>query len=384
MLGASERPKVEASLLTQSRRVRTRAATAVVALLVLGTGPASTRLTDASTGVIPIGLAVSPGLAVQPSDDTALPVVAAAPPVAVETELALPPAPPALEEAVIAPPPAVFDAPSAPPPPPPPLLEAPPPPPRSGQRGGTWAVIVGINDYPGSRSDLRSAVNDANDVDRALAGLGVPAENRLVLRDGQATADAVRRSVDWLVSRAGPGATGVFAFAGHVRKVDGTTEALVGADGAVIEDRELGERLAALQAARAWIAIAGCYGGGFTEVLAPGRVLTGAAAADSLAYETSEFNRSYMVQYMVVEAMIEKRAPASVQAAFAYATAELGREHPHRRPVQFDAGSGPLDLRPGASPAPAPAGTPATGAPPRPPSTPPTTTCRQLLLFSCR
>ena len=298
-----------------------------------------------------------------------------------------PPAPaapaPVAEEVVIPPPPEVFDAPAAPPPPPPPALR----PSAAGVRssGGTWAVIIGVNDYPGVRSDLRSAVNDANDVDQALAGMGVPAQNRLVLRDGQATADQVRASVDWLVARAGPDAVAVFFYAGHVRKVAETTEAIVGADGNLVTDRELGERLAHLQTPRAWVAIAGCYGGGFTELLAPGRVLTGAAGPDSLAYESSAFGRSYMVQYMVREAMIDKRAPGSIQAAFAYAAAELSAEHPGRQPVQIDSSTGPLDLRPSASiaaggqpPAPAPAAPPATA-----PSTPPTTTCRQLLILSC-
>ncbi|MGI8683550.1 MAG: hypothetical protein ACR2MO_00340 [Acidimicrobiales bacterium] len=147
----------------------------------------------------------------------------------------------------------------------------------------------------------------------------------------------------------------------------------MGADGGLVEDRELGERLAHLTARRAWIAIVGCYGGGFTELLADGRILTGAAPADGLAYETSEFSRSYLVQYMVREAIIEQRAAGSVQAAFLYAAAELAREHPGRAPVQVDMAGEPLDLRPAP-----PAATP----PPAPP--PPTAApCRRILLLPC-
>ena len=256
----------------------------------------------------------------------------------------------------------------------------PPPAPGSFQSGGTWAVMIGINDYPGSRSDLRSAVNDADDMDLALGEMGVPAGNRLVLRDTQATASGIRQAVEWLVSRAGPEATAVFFYGGHVRKIGLTSEALVGADGGLVEDRELGERLSHLNARRTWVAIAGCYGAGFTELLAPGRVLTGAASADALAYESSEFGRSYMVQYMVREAMVEKRAPASVQAAYAYALTELTREHPGRQPVQLDAGAGPLDLRPPGAPSPPPS---PSAAPVTVPSVPPTTVCRQLLILAC-
>lgn len=279
----------------------------------------------------------------------------------------------------MAPPPERFDGPPPPAPPPaqlalPARLGASTSP---GAGTGTWAVIIGINDYPGSASDLRSAVNDADDVDLAMAGMGVPAEQRLVLRDGQATAARIREAVAWLVAQAGPDATAVLFYGGHVRKVGVTREALVGADGGMVEDRELGERLAQLLSRRAWIAIAGCYGGGFTELLAPGRILTGAAPADALAYESSAFGRSFLVQYMVRKAMIEQRAPASVQAAFSYAVAELARDHPGRVPVQIDLAVAPLDLRPALTAAPLP--------PPPPPAVAPTTApCRQLLILACR
>ena len=349
----------------------------VAALFVAGVGAASTRPTATR---LPLSPALGAGfdlsnLVVGGAESLAEPVVvpaAAAP--------APPPPPPVVQEVVIAPPPPVFDAPPPPPPPPPPALVAPVQP--AAPTTGTWAVIVGINDYPGSRSDLRSAVNDADTVDAALAGLGVPVDNRLVLRNGQASADRIRQAVDWLVSRAGPDAAGVFFYAGHVRKTGATSEALVGADGTLLSDRELGERLSHLRARRAWVAIAACYGAGFTEVLAPGRVLTGAAAADALAYETSALNRSYMVEFMVQRAIIERRAPDSVQSAFAFAVTELTRTYPGRQPVQIDTGLGPLDLRPAVAAAsgPIPGQTPVTV----PPTPPPTVPCRQLLLFACR
>ncbi|HUR18511.1 MAG TPA: caspase family protein [Acidimicrobiales bacterium] len=292
-------------------------------------------------------------------------------------EVAAPPEPPAEPappvETVIAPPPPIFDAAPEPPPPPPVALRTPSQFAGVTPGPGTWAVMVGVNDYPGRASDLRGAVNDATDMDLALAGLGVPASNRLLLRDGQATAPMIATALDWLAAHAGPDATAVFFYSGHVRKLGRTSEAMVGADGGTLTDQELAERLAPMQARRAWIAMVACYGAGFTEALAPGRVLTGAAPADSLAYESSLFGRSYMVQYMVREALIERRAGSTVQAAFAYARAELAREHPGRQPVQIDAGAAPLDLRPGANRTPAPGtpATPATGTPAPTTTTPP-------------
>ena len=286
----------------------------------------------------------------------------AAPLDAVVTEAVATATPAASLDAPIAPPPEDMEGPAAVAPPPA-LLNT-----RStGTAGGTWAVIIGVNDYPGTRYDLRSAVNDADDMNRALANMGVPGDHRLLLTDGQVTQRTIRAAVDWLVARAGPDAVAVFFFAGHVRKLASTTEAMIGADGRPVSDAELGSSLRRLAARRAWIGIAACYGGGFTEVLAPGRVLTGAAGANEPAYENSAFARSYMVEFMVRQAMIEGRAPETVQSAFAYARDAIAQQYPNRQPVQLDHSGGPLDLRPPGVP------TPARRSAPKTASTPPTT-----------
>ncbi|MEA3055264.1 MAG: hypothetical protein QOD30_696, partial [Actinomycetota bacterium] len=64
---------------------------------------------------------------------------------------------PAINETVIAPPPMEFDAPPAPPEAPPAALHAP----SIAAQGGVWAVVIGIDDYPGRHSDLRASVADA-------------------------------------------------------------------------------------------------------------------------------------------------------------------------------------------------------------------------------
>jgi caspase domain-containing protein len=233
----------------------------------------------------------------------------------------------------------------------------------TGTQSGTWAVVIGINDYPGTAHDLSSAVPDAEEMNRALEALGVPADHRLLITEGQATARVIGTAADWLVARAGRDAKAVFFFAGHVRKQSATIEAMIGADGGTVTDAQLAKRLAPLQAGRLWVAMAACYGGGFTEVLRPGVVLTGAAAANERAYESAEFNRSYMVEFMVRQAMVQGRASESVQAAYAYARSALAPAHANRMPVQFDQGTGPLDLRPpGFRPAPKPTVAPTVSA----------------------
>jgi hypothetical protein len=233
-------------------------------------------------------------------------------------------------------------------------------------------------------------VNDARAMDTALARLGVAADHRLLLTDGEASACGVRTALDWLVERADPGSTAVFFYAGHARMTGGS-RVLVGADGGLISDSELGDNLSRLRASRAWIALATCYGAGFTQVLGPGRILTGAAGADDLAYEEVGSERSYMGEYMVQRALVQGGAPSSVEAAYAYSVRALQAVAPGRAPVEIDDAAGELDLRPSASVAlpantagapgsgdgGAPAPAPVPTAPPstRPPVVPTTRAC---------
>ena len=145
----------------------------------------------------------------------------------------------------------------------------------------------------------------------------------ITLRDGQATDGTCSPRSTGCASHAANDAVAVFFYAGHVRKVTSTTEELVLSDGSSVTDARLAQSLSKIVAARSWVAIAACFGGGFTEVLRPGRVLTGAAAANELAYENSAIDRSYMVEYMIRQAMVLDRAPETVQTAFEYAVAKL-------------------------------------------------------------
>lgn len=263
------------------------------------------------------------------------------------------------------------------------------PPPFAGaqpDRAEVYALVIGIDDYPGATSDLQSAVADADTIDLALARFGVPASNRVVLRDGQARKPALVAAIQALVAVAGPESTVVLAYAGHVRKLDPDTEAIVAADGGLLRDVELAELLAPARPSGMWVLVAACYAGGFTELLRPGRILTGAADAGSLAYESRTFDGSFFVQYLVREAWLEGRAGPSVQEAFAYADARIAAEGSQGRPVEVDLVGRPFVL---GSPGPASGGTTAGAPPPQsaPPQAPPTTapperTCTLVVL--CR
>ena len=238
---------------------------------------------------------------------------------------------------------------------------------------GTWAVVIGIDTYPGGGAyNLESAVNDANDMVTALEQMGVPANHVLLVRDGQATAGAITASADWLVAHADSESNAVFFYAGHTEKLSPSTEALIGSDGGQVTNADLAGHFSRLAAARSWFVFAACFGGGFDNLLGPGRIVTAAADANHLAYENETFHRSYLVEYMVRQAMIEGRAPGSVQNAFAYAVASIHRDYPGREPVEADDLGAPFDLR---SPdavqnPPSPPPEPSSSVPPGPPSPP--------------
>lgn len=259
------------------------------------------------------------------------------------------------------------------------VAPAAPPPPLyrdvSTGPGQVYSLVIGIDDYPGSRHDLRSAVADADTVDAALLGFGVPDANRVVLRDGQATRAQVVTAVQALAAQSSRGSTLVLAYAGHVRKLAPRTEALVTADGGLITDLELAALLEPIRDSQLWVLLATCFAGGFTEILAPGRILTGAAGPYELAYESPSLNASYLVHYLVREGWLRSQAGASVQDAFAYADQRLAEEHPHRRPIQVDQVGRPVVLGSG-DPSTAAHRAPQEPAPPPapPPSAPPPTT----------
>jgi hypothetical protein len=246
----------------------------------------------------------------------------------------------------IPPPPEVFVGAPAPAGAPPPQLSGTARAAGAPSGDGVWAVIIGIDDYPGYQADLHYAVADAEALDTALARFGVPSERRLVLRDGQARREAVLDALGWLLQRAGPDSTAVVFFAGHVRYLGGGSHAMLTAEGAELTDTELEDRLDALAARHTWIVVAACYGAGFDELLAPGRVLTGAADSRSLAYENHEIGGSYLVHYMVREGWLHGRAGPSVQDAFRFADETLAASRPYHRPVQIDHAGAPVTFGP--------------------------------------
>jgi hypothetical protein len=197
-----------------------------------------------------------------------------------------------------------------------------------------WAVVVGIDEYPGTEHDLLGAGADASAAVGWLDAVGVPAAQRQVLRDGEATSPAIEDALDWLVDSAPAGSTAVVVYAGHAVNAGGH-QSIVAADGRAISDQRLAERVQGLRSAQAWFVMASCYGGGFTEWLdRPGRALTAAAPANEQAFETDAYGRSYLTEFLFGRVLAEAGAPDHAAQAVEAASTMIAAENPNRTPVQ--------------------------------------------------
>jgi hypothetical protein len=74
------------------------------------------------------------------------------------------------------------------------------------------ALCIGINDYPGTQSDLSGCVNDAHDWAEVLDGRGFSVRK---LIDAEAVKETLQSAMGELVSGAEPGDTLVFTYSGH-------------------------------------------------------------------------------------------------------------------------------------------------------------------------
>ncbi|MBD3299225.1 MAG: caspase family protein [candidate division Zixibacteria bacterium] len=93
------------------------------------------------------------------------------------------------------------------------------------------ALCIGINDYPGTQSDLAGCVNDANDWAKVLRERDYQVR---MLLDDKATGDAIREGIKELINEAKRGDSIVIQYSGHGSFVpdedgdepDGTDECL--------------------------------------------------------------------------------------------------------------------------------------------------------------
>ena len=141
------------------------------------------------------------------------------------------------------------------------------------------ALLVGINDYRGSDSDLTAPVLDALELRTVLIeDYDYPPENIELLTDGDATRDGILEAVSRHLGSAPVDGSALFFYSGHgiqlddVRSMDASErdridEALYLADDSTLLDDELAALTRALPAQRVAVILDSCFsGGGFRAV----------------------------------------------------------------------------------------------------------------------
>ena len=163
--------------------------------------------------------------------------------------------------------------------------ERPPAPRPSGYPSERYALLVGIDDYPGSGNDLRGPVNDVSLIHEVLTSrFGFAEENILTLIDEQATRANVANGIVQHLGQAGPEGAAVFFFSGHGTQMGRNIgigppldpeprgrgdEALVvhglNRHSSIILDEELGYLIESIDAGRSLVLVDACYSGQITR-----------------------------------------------------------------------------------------------------------------------
>ena len=149
--------------------------------------------------------------------------------------------------------------------------------------GGKYALVVGINDYPGAGSDLVGPTQDADLVAQTLIeSYGFDPQNVILLKDGEATRPNIAHGIVGHLGKAGPDGVAVFFYSGHGTRVgenigylddeaDGQDDGLYvygyGQGSSVLLDEELGYLFSQLRG-RTFVAVDACFSGTISR--APG------------------------------------------------------------------------------------------------------------------
>ena len=144
-----------------------------------------------------------------------------------------------------------------------------------------WAVFAGINDYP--RSPLRYCAEDAQRMAQAFEELGlVPAAQRRVLLNRDATGENIHQALEEMGRAAGPKDMLMFFFSGHggqtrenpeSNEADLRDEFILGVNGPILDDT-LSGWLNELHAGLTLVYLDSCFSGGFAKdiITKPGRM----------------------------------------------------------------------------------------------------------------
>ena len=215
-------------------------------------------------------------------------------------------------------------------------------------QGEKYAVVVGINDYPGSSSDLQYTVADAHEMSYVLTNIyGFSASNVHELTDTAATKTNIYNAVNNIKTVVTSGDEVVFFFSGHGAKGkanDGDTnnvdQAIVVQENgqfAYIWDGELVQWFSGFPTNRIIFVFDSCLAGGMSVLKADGRVVCMASTINSMSLEGAAWGGGHgqFTYYFAEEGMRLTKADVrpqdnkvTVEEAFDYANANCKSQTP--------------------------------------------------------
>jgi len=215
-----------------------------------------------------------------------------------------------------------------------------------------YAIVIGINDYPGTGSDLQYTVADAHEMSYVLTTTyGFSAGNVHELTNTNATKTAIYEAIRAVKQSAGPGDEVVFFFSGHGAKGKADDDDKNNVDQAIVVqevvqgtlqfafiwDGELVQWFSDFKAKRIVFVFDSCLAGGMAVLKAPDRVVCMASTINSMSLEGAAWGGGHgqFTYYFAEEGMEMTKADVrpkdnqvTVEEAFDYAKANCKSQTP--------------------------------------------------------
>ena len=212
-------------------------------------------------------------------------------------------------------------------------------------QGKKYAIVVGINNYPGSSSDLQYTVADADEMSHVLiTTYGFSVSNVNELTDAAATKTAIYDAINAVKGQAVAGDEVVFFFSGHGAKGKANDYDRNNVDQSIVVnnengswgyiwDGELVQLFSGFGTNRIIFIFDSCLAGGMSVLNASGRVVNMACTANGLSYEGASWGGGhgqftyYFAEQGMENGLAEKTdntpgiTDVTVEEAFDYAKA---------------------------------------------------------------
>ena len=217
-------------------------------------------------------------------------------------------------------------------------------------QGKKYAIVIGINDYPGTGSDLQYTVADAREMTNVTLNT-YKFDNVIELTNTNATRTAIYEAINTIKGVAESGDEVVFFFSGHGAKGKADDDDKNNVDQSIVVqevvqgtlqfafiwDGELVQWFSGFQTSRIIFVFDSCLAGGMAVLKAPGRVVCMASTINSMSLEGAAWGGGHgqFTYYFAEEGMQMAKADVrpndsqvTVEEAFDYANANCRSQTP--------------------------------------------------------